>query len=73
MLYREFIRLRTKETENRCKRYKNKLTHIIRVSKKDYYQKLLEENKNIKELWTTLNSIIRNNSQQLNYPEYYFL
>lgn len=46
MLYREFIRWRNKEAEDRYKKYKNKLTHIIRASKKDYYRKLLEENKN---------------------------
>ncbi|WP_227487742.1 hypothetical protein, partial [Nocardioides malaquae] len=28
-LYREFIKLRTKEAENRYKKYKNKLTNIM--------------------------------------------
>ena len=29
-LYREFIRLKTVEADNKYKKYKNKLTHIIR-------------------------------------------
>ncbi len=71
-LYREFIRLRTKEAEMKYKIYKNKLTHIIRTSKKNYYCRMLNDNKNnIKAIWGLLNSIIRNSSKQIDYPEYF--
>lgn len=68
VLYREFIGLRNKEADDRYKKYENKFTHTIRVSKKDYYRKVLEENKNnIKGIWGTLNSIFGNNHQQSSY------
>ncbi len=40
VLYKEFIKHRTKEAENKYKKYKNKLTSIMRSSKKMYYSKL---------------------------------
>lgn len=43
-LYCDFIRTRTSETETRYKKYKNKLTSIIRCAKKDYYYKVLKMN-----------------------------
>nr|XP_055059783.1 uncharacterized protein LOC129443303 [Misgurnus anguillicaudatus] len=41
-LYRKFIITRTKQAEDKYKTYKNKLISIIRFSKKDYYQQILE-------------------------------
>lgn len=38
-LYKEYVRTRTKEAETKYKKYKNKLTHIIRTSKRDYYKR----------------------------------
>lgn len=45
-LYREFIKHRTIEIEHRYKKYKNKLTNIMRTCKKEYYAKLIDNNKN---------------------------
>lgn len=71
-LYREFIKHRTKVAENKYKKYKNKLTNIMRICKKEYYCKILENNKNnIKKIWNILNSIIRNGTRQVNYPQYF--
>ena len=71
-LYREFLKHRTAEAENKYKKYKNKLTGIMRIRKKEYYNEILENNKNnIKGIWNILNSIIRNGSRQTNYPEYF--
>ncbi|XP_060771169.1 uncharacterized protein LOC132882014 [Neoarius graeffei] len=68
-LYREFIKLRTKEAENK---YKNKLTSIIRRCRKDYYGKLIDNSKNnIKGIWNILNSIIKDGSGQIYYPKYF--
>ena len=71
-LYRDFIRHRTKDAENKYKVYKNKLINIIRISKKEYYKKILDDNKNnIKGIWNILNSIIRNSPRLISYPKYF--
>lgn len=71
-LYREFLKQRTKDAENKYKKYKNKLTNIIRVCRKEYYSKILNNNKhNMKGIWDVLNGIIKNNSGQQSYPEYF--
>jgi len=46
LLYKEFLKRRTMESEQKYKLYKNKLTKIIRCCKVDYYSNLLEDNKN---------------------------
>lgn len=57
-LYREFLKNRTEQAENKYKIYKNKLTTILRISKQEYYSKLLDRNKsNIKSIWNILNVI----------------
>ncbi len=71
-LYREFIKQKTKEAENKYKKYKNKLINIIRVCRKEYYSKILYNNKNnIKGIWDILNSIIKNGDKQQSYPQYF--
>lgn len=40
-LYREFIKHRTIAAKPKYKRYKNKLTNIMRICKNDYYNKIL--------------------------------
>ena len=41
VLYKQFLQIRTKEAENKYKKYKNKLTSILRTNKKDYFNKQL--------------------------------
>ncbi len=68
----KFLKHRTTEAENKYKKYKNKLTNLMRIRKKEYYKEILENNKNnIKGIWNILNSIIRNGSGQINYPKYF--
>ncbi len=58
-LYRDFVKYRTVNAENKYKAYKNKLTTIMRCAKKDYYTNLLMENKsNIKNMWKVLREVI---------------
>ncbi len=45
VFYRDFIKLRTKKSENEYKKYKNKLTTITRASKEEY-KKIVDNNKN---------------------------
>lgn len=70
-LYLNFIKNRTFETEQKYKRYKNKLTSILRCREEQYYTDLLKSHKyNTRETWKVLNGIIkkkRNNNS--NFPE----
>ena len=71
-LYKEFLKKRTTEAENKYKLYKNKLIRIMRSSKRDYYSKVLEDNKsNIKNTWKVLNGIIKKGSGKVGYPTYF--
>uniref|UniRef100_A0A8C7YP82 Reverse transcriptase domain-containing protein n=1 Tax=Oryzias sinensis TaxID=183150 RepID=A0A8C7YP82_9TELE len=71
-LYKEFLKQRTKEAENRYKKYRNKLTNIIRRCKKEYYDKLLDKNKsNVKNIWSILNAVIRKGAKENGYPKYF--
>ena len=59
LLYKYFLKSRSKQSEDKYKTYKNKLTTILRKYEKNYNIKLLELNKgNLKETWKLLNSII---------------
>lgn len=54
------------------KKYKNKLTNIMRTCKKEYYTKILENNKDkIKGIWNILNSGIRDTPRYINCPQYF--
>ena len=73
-LYRDFIKQRTEEAENKYKCYKNKLTNILRTSKKKYYHKLLDDNKNnVREIWKILNNVIKNGPTRVNYPNFFLV
>ena len=68
-LYRSFLRERTHTSENRYKKYKNKLTSILRLAEKAYYSKmLLEKRGNIKETWAILNTVLGKQRKSVNYP-----
>ena len=72
LLYRHFLKNRTKEAEHKYKRYKNKLISIMRHSKKEYYHKQLELHKNNTQgIWKVLNGIIKKHSGKINYPKYF--
>ncbi len=72
LLYRKFIVTRTIQAENKYKIYTNKLISIIRSSKKNYYNKLLDKHKNnIQSTWKVLNSIIKKNTGKIDYPNYF--
>lgn len=52
--------------------HKNKLTSILRQAKKDYYNEMLNENKNnIRGTWKFLNEVIGNNSIHTSLPQYF--
>ena len=58
-LYGVFLKTKLKIHEAKYKRYKNKLTSILRYCEKKYFSDLLEQNKNnIKATWSILNTIM---------------
>lgn len=72
ILYKQFLKDRIKEKENKYKKYKNKLTNIMRHCKKEYYNQLLEQNKsNTQGTWNVLNSIIKKGVKKSDFPNYF--
>ena len=70
MLYKQFLKNRNTASELRYKNYKNKLTKIKRICKKQYYGKLLDNHKNdIKGTWRILNQLIRKKNNTTEYPD----
>ena len=60
---------RTIEREAKYKKYKNKLTAILRYSEKQHYSDMLELNKmNMKETWKILNTLINKKNKSSQYP-----
>lgn len=72
VLYRRFLKHRTKEAENKYKIYKNKLISIMRSNKKEHYHKLLEQYRsNTQGTWRVLNSIIKKSTGKPDNPNYF--
>ena len=58
-LHKTFLRLRTTSAKQRYKNYRNKLTAILRTTRKQYYSSKLEEYKgNMKSTWSFLKGIL---------------
>ena len=57
----------TDTNHDKYKQFRNKLNHIIRISKKKYYHNILEKNKqNFKKTWSILNNIMGRNTKRKN-------
>lgn len=70
-LYKLFLKLRTKDAEERYKNYKNKLVSIIRRQKRDHYTMLLDKSKNsTKNTWGVINSVLHKGKPKSNIPNY---
>ena len=73
-LYKMFLSCRTLAAETRYKTYKNKLTSILRLSKKTYYSKLLVEHRNnIAETWQILRTVIGKHLKHSSYPNHFIV
>ena len=54
--------MRTASNEIKYKRYRNKLTHVLKCAETKYYADILEKNRsNLKQTWVILKSIINKN------------
>ena len=69
-LYKQYLRHRSNEKLLKYKTYKNKLTDLLRVAKRLYFQNQIELNKtNIKQTWRILNNAIdQSKKKKLTYP-----
>ena len=69
-LYKQYLQHRSNEKLLKYKTYKNKLTDLLRVAKRLYFQNQIELNKtNIKQTWRILNNAIgQNKKKKLTYP-----
>ena len=71
-LYKQYLRNRRSDAQFlKYKKYKNKLTYLLRIAKKRYYETQIDKNKdNIKLTWKILNSLInRTKKKSLSYPQ----
>ena len=70
VLYKFFLKNRTKDNETKYKVYKNKLTSIKRHCEKIYYFGLIEKSKNdSKATWKTLNNVMNKKRSTSSYPD----
>ena len=67
-LYKQYLLRPTEDHSVKFKTYRNKLNHLTRKSKREYYHKQFESTKNnIRQTWKTINGIIgrcKSGSQQ---------
>ena len=69
-LYKNIRRSRTQSAQVKYKTYTNKLTRILRIIEKQYFNKLLvQEKNNMKGTWAILNTVIKKGHQAPSYPQ----
>ena len=69
-LYAKYLSSNCNQALEKYKKYKNKLTKILRSCEKHYFDKILkEQSNNIRGTWKILNSIIGKNKVSKKYPE----
>ena len=69
-LYKNYLTNSCKKNENIYKRYKNKLNHIIKISKKKYFgEQLIKYKHDSKMIWRTLNEILNEKAKTNELPK----
>lgn len=67
-LYVKFMKTKLRYYETKYKIYRNKLSKLVKVSKKKYYDFFLENSNNIKNIWKGIKQIITLKPQKTNLP-----
>jgi len=68
-LYVQYLKNPCSLTKERYTRYKNKLTHLLRISEKKYIREYLDKySTDLKKSWSVANNIIGKNSKCNNVP-----
>lgn len=69
-LYKNWLKYKTESTDVKYKRYKNKLTYILRSAEKSYYCNKLEECRNdMKKTWKILNDVTKRKTKSNRYQK----
>ena len=64
-LYKRFLRNRTSCNEKKYKDYRNKLNNLLRHAKKKFYSSKLKENQNnMKDMWSVINTLLNKPSNE---------
>ena len=64
-LYKAYLLNNSKKNQNLYKKYKNKLNHVIKASKKMYYEEqLIKYKHDTKMIWKTLNNILNKKNKE---------
>ena len=72
-LYKAWLCKKDIVSEQRYKKYKNKLTNIMRKAEKVYYRNKLEQHKgDVKKIWSTINEVIRRGNHTKKYSEFMY-
>ena len=68
-LYKLFLRNPRYERESSYKSFRNKLTCLVRVARKNYYENKLDKARsNLKQTWKILNEVINKRVAKSPYP-----
>ena len=71
-LYKKYVNHPTNSNKIAYSTYRNKLTTLIRTSKRRYYAEKLEESKfNTKQTWKVLNNILGRHNRQKQMPSFF--
>ena len=69
-LYKAYLLNNSKKNQNLYKKYKNKLNHVIKASKKMYYEEqLIKYKHDTKMIWKTQNNILNKKTKKTNLPK----
>ena len=68
-LYKKSIKRPTPDNKLKYKQYRNKLHHLIRISKKRHYIEKFEQTQgNVKKTWSLINEVMNKNKSNKNFP-----
>ena len=71
LLYKSYIRSPNITNKTKFTIYRNKLNHLLRLSKKQYINIKIQDSENkMKETWKILNSLLNKSKGRGNYPSY---
>ena len=72
-LYKKTVKTPSSDNIQEYKRYRNKLSHIIRISKKRYYkEKFAEMHNNLKKTWELINEVINKRNSKKSLPNKFY-
>ena len=72
ILHKNLVTSPSTSSETKYKAYKNKLTHLIRIAKRKYYDSKFENARNdLKTTWKLLNEVINKRKSKLSLPTSY--